>query len=428
MSSAIPSVHVFDLAMSLARAVDLMNSKIGQHHARVAYLAYRLASELGMDDDECVQIGLAGLLHDIGAFSLQERLDLLEFEVNHAEQHARVGHLLLRTFRPFEHIADLIRFHHVPWNFGAGATVAGQSAPLGSQVLQVADRLEILIEAESHILHQVRGISECITVYTNIQFNPDVVAAAKRLAAKEYVWLEAASPLLESRLCKLLRCNHLMLSPRDFADFAALLCRIVDFKSEFTATHSTGVAAAAAGLASLAGLSDDECELMRLAAYLHDVGKLAIPSEIIEKDGPLSETERDIMRSHAYYTYQILESVDGLEAVANWSALHQERLDGSGYPFHYTADDLSLGARIMAVADVFTALTEDRPYRAGMPKEQALRSLNHLGTHGKLDAPLLELLATHYDRLNAVRADAQRAAGADYRAFVAEVESGAHAV
>jgi len=98
----------------------------------------------------------------------------------------------------------------------------------------------------------------------------------------------------------------------------------------------------------------------------------AIPSEILEKRDKLTEDEWFIMRSHVYYTYQTLEPFEAFGIINSWGALHQERLNGTGYPFGYKEDDLPLGSRIIAVADVFTALTEHRPYRQGMEKKAAL--------------------------------------------------------
>ena len=199
-----------------------------------------------------------------------------------------------------------------------------------------------------------------------------------------------------------------------------LICRIIDFKSEFTATHSSGVAASGRELARLAGFSRNKCRMFEIAAYLHDLGKLAVPSEILEKPGKLSTEEWQVMRTHVYYTYQILSPIKAFEEIASWGSLHQERLDGSGYPFHYTAKDIPPGARIMAVADVFTAVTEDRPYRKGMAKEESIRELRDMVSRGELDGALVDLLVRNYDDIDHLRAKAQASAVEEYERFRAE--------
>jgi HD-GYP domain-containing protein (c-di-GMP phosphodiesterase class II) len=123
------------------------------------------------------------------------------------------------------------------------------------------------------------------------------------------------------------------------------------------------------------------------------------------------------MRSHVYYTHQVLESIKILELVNSWGSLHQERLNGSGYPFGYNGEEVPLGAKIMAVADVFTALTEDRPYRQGMKQSGAQEILKSMSANGELDRKLVNLVLDNYDRLDAVRKSAQRTAFSDYDNF-----------
>jgi HD-GYP domain-containing protein (c-di-GMP phosphodiesterase class II) len=200
-------------------------------------------------------------------------------------------------------------------------------------------------------------------------------------------------------------------------ELSRLICRIIDFKSAFTATHSSGVTAAGGALARLAGFSALECRLLEIAAYLHDLGKLAVPSEILEKPGKLSAAEWRVMRTHVYYTYQILDSIEALEVVASWGALHQERLNGTGYPFRYTGEELPLGARIMAVADVFTSLTENRPYRDAMNREDATRALRDMSSGGELDGSIVDLLLGRYAEMDSCRAFAQAEAVREYDRF-----------
>jgi HD-GYP domain-containing protein (c-di-GMP phosphodiesterase class II) len=164
--------------------------------------------------------------------------------------------------------------------------------------------------------------------------------------------------------------------------------------------------------------------MFQIAAYLHDLGKLAIPSEILEKRDRLTQAEWGVMRTHAYYTYQILHPIEVLNLVASWSSLHQERLDGSGYPFHVGGDDLPLGARLMAIADVFTGITENRPYRKGMTREEALGVLHGMAAKGELDARLISLMETHYDAINRAREEAQAQAIREYEAFREALKGG----
>lgn len=410
-------VNIFNLAMSIAKVVDLMNPAIGRHHMQVAYWAYRVADALALPDDEKYDIFIAGLLHDIGAFSLKERLDLLAFEDTRPGEHAIAGSVILERFKPFASIAELINFHHLPWENGRGASQNGVRVPAGSHILHLADRVAVQISADEPVLGQVRTICESVSKHRGEVFVPEHVDALLTMRHREYIWLDATSENIETVLKRTVPFPTREFSAQQLVEFSKLICRLIDFKSKFTATHSSGVAAVAVELAHATGFSKNERRMIEIAGYLHDLGKLAIPSEIIEKEGPLNENERFIMRSHVYHTYQAIESFEVLQPLSRWGALHQERLNGTGYPFGLDADDLPLGARIMAVADVFTALTEDRPYRKGMDTKRTMAVLQAMSDKDELDATLVARVFRHYDRFNTIRESVQQQAAREYNQF-----------
>jgi HD-GYP domain-containing protein (c-di-GMP phosphodiesterase class II) len=410
-------INLWALLSSLAKTLDLMSPEVADHCMRVAYLSLRLGEELGFSRPELGDLCIAGALHDIGAFSLHERLDLLAFEEKRATQHALAGYLLLKDVPLFSRAASMVRFHHLPWGKGAGAKENGVPVPTGSHIVHLADRIAVLISKGPAILGQVASICKSVSKRKGDLFVPRHVDAFLRIAVKEFVWLDIASDTMETALERSLGERTIALDADVLLSLSRMICRIIDFKSEFTATHSSGVAATGEALARLAGFSPRKRRMFEIAAYLHDLGKLAIPSEILEKPGRLTKKEWHVMRTHVYYTHQILSPIKTFEEIASWGALHQERLNGSGYPFHYTADDLPLGARLMAVADVFTALTEDRPYRKGMGRVAVLRELRNMVSHGDLDGSLVNLLIGQYDEINRLRASAQAEAVGEYEKF-----------
>jgi HD-GYP domain-containing protein (c-di-GMP phosphodiesterase class II) len=410
-------VNLWHLVSPLVKAFDLMDPALGDHSLRVAYLSMRLAEELTWPAWRRREAAIAGALHDIGAFSLTERLKLLEFEIEEEGAHARAGYLLLREFEPFGRVAETVLHHHLRWRNGQGGRVDGSPVPESSHLVHLADRAAVLFRMDKPVLGQVDGIRASIRERSGSWFVPAYVDALLRLCDRDYVWMEISSGAMADSLRHSLGMETVDTEMREFLDFSRLVCRIIDFKSEFTATHSSGVAAVGKSLASLVGFSRQECLTIEVAAYLHDLGKLAIPSEILDKRDRLSPAERNVMRTHAYYTYQILNPIDALKHVASWSSLHQERLDGSGYPFHVGEDDIPLGARLMAVADVFTGITENRPYRKGMTREDTLDVLRGMAEKGELDARLISLLETHYDEIRGTLEAAQGDAAREYETF-----------
>jgi HD-GYP domain-containing protein (c-di-GMP phosphodiesterase class II) len=163
-------------------------------------------------------------------------------------------------------------------------------------------------------------------------------------------------------------------------------------------------------IASLFGLTELETESMKVAGNLHDLGKMAIPNSILEKNGKLTDEEFAVIRQHTYVTYIVLSSIGGIQQIAEWAAFHHERLDGSGYPFHLTSKQLGIGSRIVSIADIFTALAEERPYRHGMNKNDAMSILKDLGNKSLLDINIIKLLDANYEQIHWLTNEAQKKA------------------
>jgi len=134
-----------------------------------------------------------------------------------------------------------------------------------------------------------------------------------------------------------------------------------------------------------------------VAGLLHDLGKLQVPDEILEKPGPLSREERSLIERHSFETYQILRGIAGLEDIALWAAYHHERPDGGGYPFRCSGTELTLEMRIIAVSDVFQALAQRRPYRRSLPPAQILEMLRAFVAQNRLDEEIVELIGQNLD-------------------------------
>ena len=410
-----PQVHLFDLAMCLSSAMDLVSPVLVNHHKQVAHIAFSIGVTLGLTREERNELALAGLLHDSGALSAKDRLNTLQFELVGPHKHAEAGYLLLKNFEPLSTVALLVRYHHVPWNEGTGSEFKGRQVPMGSHILHLADRIAVLINKQQQVLGQVKTICDKVEEQSGRMFVPRLVDAFKSLANKESFWLDATSESITSVLRRSSELQTVELDMKGILGLTNLFRQIIDYRCRFTATHSSGVAASAEALARLAGFSERECRMMKVAGYLHDLGKLAVPAEILEKPARLTKDEFNIIRSHSFHTYRTLESISDFDIINAWGAFHHERLDGNGYPFHIEGDDLPAGSRIMAVADVFTAITEDRPYRKGIPNDSALHVLQQMADNSALDSNIVSLLKLHLDDINSFRIAAQAASVEEYQ-------------
>ncbi len=373
-------IPVIDIVLSLSSAIDLIDPRITNHHKRVSYIAYSIAKEMNLSDEEIKNLILASLLHDCGAVNLSERNSLFEFEflesMLNRYSHGYKGWFILNEASELKAAAEIIKFHHVFWEERLESHLQVYKIPITSFILHLADRVDILINRNKEILNQRTYIQNMINSGSGTMFMPSTVDAFNNLVQKPYFWFDIINPYLDDLIKKAMLHYNSYINNSSFHQYANIAHRIIDFRSRFTSTHSMGVATSSSALADKMGFSVLDTELMKSAGLMHDLGKLCIPEYILEKPGPLDKNEFNIIKSHTYHTYRILNSITGLEKVQDWAAFHHEKLDGTGYPFQLNANQLDLGSRIMAVADMFTALIEDRPYRPAKPVEYAMDMIN----------------------------------------------------
>jgi putative nucleotidyltransferase with HDIG domain len=263
-----------------------------------------------------------------------------------------------------------------------------ESIPLLARILAVAQHLDVFAceRTPDEALQVLRERS-------GSWFDPAIVRVALTLAREQKLWTDC----LPSDDADAARVLAIALQP-DTADgiYAEEIDRIceafadvVDAKSPFTYRHSMGVAEVAQEIAKELELTEQRCQLVRRAALLHDLGKLAVPNTILDKTSNLSPEEWAVVVEHPRLTREILMRIKPFEDMAVIAGAHHERLDGSGYPMKLRGDELCLEARVIAVADFYCALTEDRPYRMGIPHEDAmaiLRSQAHALDERCIDA------------------------------------------
>jgi len=160
-----------------------------------------------------------------------------------------------------------------------------------------------------------------------------------------------------------------------FKETALALATAIDKRDPYTGGHTRRVLHYSRAIGENLGLSAKELELLELSAILHDIGKIGIPDQILRKSSPLNPQERLLIERHPVIGAEIVEGIPGTEKILEGIKFHHERCDGSGYPEGLSCHEIPLFARIIAVADVFDALTTDRPYRKALSEEEALDHL-----------------------------------------------------
>ncbi len=411
---------VRSLLNALAKAMNLINPEMENHHQETAYLAYQLGDEMGLPTEERHMIVVSALLHDVGTIVMPQRENLSEIE-SHRREIAQIGAEMIRDLEPFEPVAGIIELCQNGWQ----ENLRFAETPFCRKVLRekaenylhvaecihLADIVSALWDEDGEILNQVPMIREAIERGRGTEFSDRAVDAFISLSQREFIWMDF---ILNPSFLSYFTGDMHDLSLERTAELTQLMSRIIDFRSSFTAMHSAGVAASAKELARLAGMSEEDCLKMEIAGNLHDVGKLRVPNEILEKPGKLTDEEFNRVKEHPYYTRLILLEIDGFEEISAWAGFHHEKLNGKGYPFHLSGSDLSLGSRIMAVADIFSAITEERPYRKPMSREQAMRVMWENVERGEISGEIVKLLDENFDTVNEARMIRSREAGARY--------------
>lgn len=397
-------IPIIDMVLSLSSAIDLIDLNITNHHKRVAYIAHSLAKQMNFSEPEIKDLVLASLLHDCGAVNLFERNSVYEFDFGNSmlqrHSHGYKGWFILHESKELRAAAEIIKFHHIFWDEQFSGHMDAYQVPKASYVLHLADRIDILINRNSEILNQRKRIQEMIDAGSGTMFMPEAVEAFNALLPKPFFWFDIVNPYLDELIKKEMSSYKVLLTSQSLLEYANIAHRIIDFRSQFTATHSIGVATSASSLASKLGFSADDCLLMQSAGLMHDIGKLAISEDILEKSGPLDHHEYNTIKTHTYYTYRIIDAIPGLDKVRDWAAFHHEKLDGTGYPFGLNSEQLDLGSRILAVSDMFTALTEERPYRHAMSLEKAMEIINK---SKNLDYDVKDCLNKNLEEINSIR-------------------------
>jgi HD-GYP domain-containing protein (c-di-GMP phosphodiesterase class II) len=384
---------------ALSDALDLVGVNDFQHGKRVAMIARETAALIGLPEPRLDNLVFACLLHDLGVSSTAEH-QRLAFNVDCADRdvHCLRAYHLLQPFAHLSRVANAIRYHHTAW--ADLPPELSEADALDSNLIFMADRVDALLlrhGLDDPLVHN-ESVHREIDRLAGHTLAPEVVEAFHAAAAKEAFWIALVPRHVQSYLADLkLDQWNISIDFPQFRHVARLVSSIVDAKSHFTAAHSLGVAGLSRHLGERMGFGQDSLAEMEIAGLMHDIGKLCVPDEIIEKPGRLTFAEFSMMERHSFETYQILRHVPGLEKIAEWAAFHHEALNGHGYPFRRSAETLSWEARIVAVADVFQALAQTRPYRGPQSLEEISGILEEFVARGVLDPDIVAIARDDLD-------------------------------
>lgn len=389
------NINLHELVYSLSDALDLVGVVQVHHGKRVAFMAVECGKALGLPTQQLDRLFQAAMLHDCGVSNTAVHARLAQFEWEDSN-HCIAGERMMASSPIFKDLAPLIRYHHTHWPDLQALDLSEEDRLLTNCIFMV-DRVDVLsLHAQlkdPNLLMGFRNIQTKISNKRNFWFAPQWVDAFLTASKSEAFWLslerEHVDDYMQEWISHVETCD---VSFESLKSIVGIFSHIVDAKSEFTCSHSDGVANLARYLGELFELPIHQCDQLELAGLLHDIGKLRVPDEILDKPSKLSEEEYRVIQRHSFDSASILKNIKGLENIAKWSGQHHERLDGEGYPFHNAPSRISLEARILAVSDVFQALAQKRPYRDSLSPDKVLAILDQDVERNQLDPTVVEMV------------------------------------
>ena len=409
-----------ELIGALSHALDITEGQPKGHCIRACWIGMHVGRTLGLGIPALRELYYTLLLKDLGCSSNAARIcelyltddlafkrdfktvgeglpDVLRFVFSHTGLHAGLAGRLRSVVHILRHgpritdeliqtrctrgaaIARRLRFgdgvaagiasldEH--WNGrGRPEGLAGQVIPLAARVALLAQVIDVFhtLGGRDAALQEARGRA-------GSWFDPALVRAMEFVALDPGFWATLASPAVEPAVFAMEPgAGEVVLDDDYLDDIAAAFGQVVDSKSPFTSGHSARVAQIVDRIARRLGLPDARCRWLRRGALLHDVGKLGVSNAVLDKPGPLDADEWAAVRLHAAHTEAILSRIGAFAELARVAAAHHERLDGRGYPRGLSADRITLETRIITTADIFDAISADRPYRGAVPIDETL--------------------------------------------------------
>ncbi|MBO5536064.1 MAG: HD domain-containing protein [Clostridia bacterium] len=392
-----------DFLYAMSFALDAVeheyNGATLEHGKRVAWLSMKMAEGLGFSEEQLVDFVACALLHDNAVAEylnekntvqnfLGQSENIQTFDFTQFARHAYLGERNAELLPFRTDVKNIILWHHENADGSGAFGLTQNQTNMRSEILHLADTVDLLFNLKAISSDDFDHISEFIRQESGRLFSDQSAARfLETLSFTDIRCMQEKGPeaLLKERLPAVWHDY----SDAEIKSIAEFFARIVDYKSPFTTKHSLGVAEKARIMAQHYGFDPEKTIRFYLAGALHDIGKVVVGNEILEKPGKLNEWEYSVMKDHARASLNILRSIHGFEDLTKWAADHHEKLDGTGYSQGLNASVLSFEERLMACIDIYQALTEDRPYKAGMSHAKTMAMMDSMVREGKIDGTIV---------------------------------------
>ena len=382
------TIRMDSLIKAITAALDTVEKELlgssTNHGKRIAVLCAKMGKLLGKNTKEITGLTNCALLHDnaLTEYILAARTG--GHYDSTMKKHCEYGQRNVDALDFKTNIKDFILYHHERSDGKGPFGIHEGQGPVEAELIAIADSVDVAYHLQALKPDKLNSVLQNIRENTGKRYS--------RIAAN--VMLEILDPAaLESLKDDVInKTAETFLTPwtvniedRLVLNFVSFITRIIDYKSVFTKRHSTQIANMSWFMSEYYNYSLEEKSKLYLAAALHDIGKLETPAEILEKPGKLTDEEFLIIKKHVEKTRELLNDIEGFDDIREWASNHHEKLNGKGYPFGKSADELDFNSRLMTCIDIYQAVSEKRPYHPVRNHESTMQILYKMADNGEVD-------------------------------------------
>ena len=397
------TIRMDSLIKSIATALDIVEGGLlgasTNHGKRIAVLCAKMGKALRKSQEEITAIAVCAMLHDnaLTEYILSEQIG------GHRDpamkKHCEFGQRNVDALHFKTNVKDFILYHHERADGNGPFGIREGEGPLEAELITIADSIDAVHHLQRLEPEELPAIREIIVKESGKRYGRKAAEAMLEILDWPTV-ISLNDRVIKQTAAEALSPWTVNIETDTILGLAGFAAKIIDYKSVFTQKHSTQIANKAWFMGKHYKYDPQTLAELYLAASLHDLGKLAIPSDILEKPGKLTGEEFDIIKEHVRLTWELLKDIEGFETICQWACNHHEKLDGSGYPFGKKADELDFNSRLLACLDLYQAISEERPYHPGRNHADTMKILYEMSGAGKIDGDIvndLNVVLAPYD-------------------------------
>ena len=391
------TIRLDSLIKTIAVALDSVEHELlgasTNHGKRIAVLCAKMGNMLGKSPEEIMGMAVCALLHDnaLTEYILAERTAARHEPAMrlHCEYGQRnIDALCLKTS-----VKDFILYHHERADGKGPFGIRAGEGPLEAELIAIADSLDVSCHLQRLDPERLTSIRQNIAEEAGKRYSKAAAGAMLEILTWPAILSLKDEAIQETTEAAFIPWVVDIEADAIFG-LAGFITGIIDYKSNFTRRHSTQIANKAWFMGGYYRYDHLVQTELYLAAALHDIGKLLIPTAILEKPGKLTDEEFFVIKDHIRQTWELLKNIDGFQTVCDWASNHHEKLDGSGYPFGKTAEALDFNSRLMACIDIYQAVSEERPYHPARNHNETMQVLYKIADSGGIDKTIAKDIDT----------------------------------